>query len=144
MVSSRGRRWGVRELIQIYFKRKRTKGQNSIYCMLHLWKNIIGYFFTFPLSDELYELSNFILKFQPKVYQSEVKSLSSGLLFVTPWTARLLRPWDFPGKNTGVGGHFLFREIFLTQGLNLGLPHFRQALYHLSHQGSLKCLKLMD
>ena len=23
-----------------------------------------------------------------------------------PWPARLLRPWDFPGKNTGVGCHF--------------------------------------
>ena len=27
-------------------------------------------------------------------------------------------------------------EIFLTQGLNPGLPHCRQTLYHLSHQGS--------
>ena len=30
---------------------------------------------------------------------------------------RLLRPWDFPGKNTGVGCHFLPWEIFLTKGL---------------------------
>jgi len=65
-------------------------------------------------------------------------------LFVTPWTTRLLCPWDFPGKNTGVGSHFLLWEIFLTQGLNLGLPHYRQMLYLLSHQGSLKCIKLMD
>ena len=28
----------------------------------------------------------------------------------------------FPGKNTGVGCHFLLQGIFLTQGLNLGLP----------------------
>ena len=28
------------------------------------------------------------------------------------------------------------RGIFLTQGLNLGLPHCRQILYHLSHQES--------
>ena len=34
---------------------------------------------------------------------------------------RLLRPWDFPGKNTGVGCHFLLQEIFPTQGLNLHL-----------------------
>ena len=47
--------------------------------------------------------------------------------------ARLLRLWDFPGKNTGVGCHFLFHGIFLTQGWNLGLPHWRQTLYHLSH-----------
>ena len=44
--------------------------------------------------------------------------------------------WDFPGKNTGVGRHFLLQEIFPTQGLNLGLPHCGQMLYHLSHQGS--------
>ena len=32
-------------------------------------------------------------------------------LFVTPWTiaARLLCPWDYPGKNTGVGCHALFQ-----------------------------------
>ena len=47
---------------------------------------------------------------------------------------RLLGPWDFPGKNTGVGYCFLLQEIFLTQGLNPGLPHCRQTLYHLSHQ----------
>ena len=46
---------------------------------------------------------------------------------------RLLRPWDFPGKNTGVGCHCLLQGIFPTQGLN---PHCRQILYHLSHQGS--------
>ena len=42
----------------------------------------------------------------------------------------------FPGKNTGVGCHFLLQEIFPSQGLNPGLPHCRQMLYHLSHQGS--------
>ena len=48
---------------------------------------------------------------------------------------RLCRPWDFPGKNTGVGCHFLLQGIFPTQGLNPGLLHCRQTLYHLSHQG---------
>ena len=28
--------------------------------------------------------------------------------------------------------------VFPTQGSNLGLPHYRQILYHLSHQGSPK------
>ena len=32
--------------------------------------------------------------------------------------------------------HFLLQGIFPTQGLNLGLPHCRQTLYCLSHQGS--------
>ena len=43
----------------------------------------------------------------------------------------------FPGKNTGLGCHFLLQEIFLTQGMNWGLLHCRHMLYHLSHQGSL-------
>ena len=58
--------------------------------------------------------------------------------FVTPWTvpARLLCPWNSPGKNTGVGSHSLLQGVFLTQGSNLGLLHCRQILYHLSHQGT--------
>jgi len=50
--------------------------------------------------------------------------------------ARLLCPWDFPGKNTGVGCHSHLQEIFLIQGSNLSLLHCRQILYHLNHQGS--------
>ena len=32
--------------------------------------------------------------------------------------ARLLCPWSFPGKNTGVGYHLLLTQIFLNQILN--------------------------
>ena len=39
--------------------------------------------------------------------------------------ARLLYPWDFPGKNTGVGCHFLLQGILPTLGSNPGLPHCR-------------------
>ena len=35
-----------------------------------------------------------------------------------------------------MGCHFLLHGIFPTEGLNLGLLHCRQTLYHLSHQGS--------
>ena len=49
---------------------------------------------------------------------------------------RLLCPWDFPGKNTGVGCYFLPQRIFPSQGSNPGLPHCRQTLDPLSHQGS--------
>ena len=48
----------------------------------------------------------------------------------------LLHSWDSPGKNTGVGCHFLLQGIFPIQGLNPGLPHCRQMLYGLSHQES--------
>ena len=42
-------------------------------------------------------------------WKVKVKSLSHVWLLATPWTAahQLLRPWDFPGKSTGVGCHCL-------------------------------------
>ena len=40
-----------------------------------------------------------------------------------PYSARLLCSWDFPGRNTGVGCHFLLQGIFLTQGSNPYLLH---------------------
>ena len=51
------------------------------------------------------------------------------------YLTRLLCPWTFPGKSTGVGCHFLLQGIFLTQQSNSGLLHCRQILHHLSHQG---------
>ena len=50
--------------------------------------------------------------------------------------SRLFCPWDSPGKNNGVGYHFLSQWTFPTQRLNPDLPHCRQILYHQSHQGS--------
>ena len=43
--------------------------------------------------------------------------------------ASLLCPYDFPGKNTGVGCHFLLKGIFLTQGSHPSLLHCKQ-IYH--------------
>ena len=57
---------------------------------------------------------------------------------------RLLRPWDFSGKNTGVGCHFLLQEIFPTQGLKPGLWQCRQTLHHLSHQGKINSKWIKD
>ena len=51
-----------------------------------------------------------------------------------PQSARLLCPWDTPGKNIAVGCHALPQGIFPTQRLNPGLLHCRQILYCLSHQ----------
>ena len=50
--------------------------------------------------------------------------------------ARLLCPWNFPGKNPGVGCHFLLLEIFSTQGSNTHLLHW-QADLPMSHQGNI-------
>ena len=43
---------------------------------------------------------------------------------------------DSLGRNTVVGCHALLQGIFPTQGSNPGLPHCRQILYQMSHQGS--------
>ena len=40
---------------------------------------------------------------------------------------------DSPGKNSGVGCHFLLQGIFPIQGSNPGLLQFGQILCHLSH-----------
>ena len=48
---------------------------------------------------------------------------------------------DSSGKNTGVGFHALFQGSLPIQGSNPGLPHCRQILYHLSHQGSPRILE---
>ena len=55
-------------------------------------------------------------------------------LFCNPMdcSARLLCPWDSPGKDTGVGIYALLQGVFLTQGLKLCLlylPYCRQILY---------------
>ena len=46
-------------------------------------------------------------------------------------------PWNSPGQNTGVGSLSLIQGIFPNQGLNPGLPHWRQILYQLSHKNPL-------
>ena len=48
----------------------------------------------------------------------------------------MVYPWNFPGKNAGVGCHSILQELFPTQGLNPGLLRCRQILHHLNHQGS--------
>ena len=71
--------------------------------------------------------------------------LSPSVVFHSSWPhgqsqpARLLCPWDSPGKNTGVGCHALLQGIFPTQGLNLhllGFLHWQVDSLSLSHLGS--------
>ena len=84
------------------------------------------------LKMEVYLMYNMKVK-------SEIEVTQLSLTLCDPMDGSLPRlrdPWDFPGKNTGVGCHFLLQGIFPTQGSNLGLLHCRQTLYHLSHQGS--------
>ena len=70
------------------------------------------------------------------------QQLSLIRLFANPWTvpSRLLCPWNFPGKNTGVDCHSLLQGILLTQGWNPGLLLCRQILHRLNHQRNFDVL----
>ena len=78
-----------------------------------------------------------------EIVKSQSYSLSLVWLFVTPWTVA----WEatlsikFSRQGSGVGCHSFLQGIFLTQELNPGLLYWRQILYHLSHQGSLRILE---
>ena len=56
------------------------------------------------------------------------KSLQSFLILYNPTDYSLPAPlpWDSPGKNTGVGCHFLFQRIFPNQGWDLDRLHHRR------------------
>ena len=65
--------------------------------------------------------------------------LSHVQLFATLWTIahQTILSVRFPRQEYW-SGLFLLQGIFQTQGLNPGLLHCGQILYHLSHQGSPK------
>ena len=90
----------------------------------------IGY----PLQYSWSSLVTQIVKNQPAMQKkwSESRSVTSDSL----QAHGLYIPWNSLGQNTGVDNLSLHQGIFLTQGLNPGLPHCRQTLYCLSHQGS--------
>ena len=52
-----------------------------------------------------------------------------------PGSTRPLCPWDFPGKNTGVGWHFWLPGDLPNPGLNHCLLHWQADSLPLSHLG---------
>ena len=44
-------------------------------------------------------------------------------------------PWDFPGKNTGVGCHFFLQGLFPSQGSN-HVSHIADRFFTVNHQGA--------
>ena len=68
-------------------------------------------------------------------------SQSSPVMSNSLWTYGLYSPWNSPGQDTGMGSLPLLQRVFSTQGLNPGLPHYRQILYQLSHKGDPRILE---
>ena len=70
---------------------------------------------------------NWIKKMYTEEYHSTVER-EECLSLVTKWMefeSKLVCPWTSPGKNTGVGCHFLLQGIFPTQRSNLHLLHWQ-------------------
>ena len=68
------------------------------------------------------------LPFPSPMHEGKKGKWSSSVMSDSQWPhglqlTRLLSPWDFPGKSTGVGCRFFLQGIFPTQGSILGLPH---------------------
>ena len=73
---------------------------------------------------------------QHNILLSSPSFVSNSLWSHGLYPTRLLCPWDFPGKNTGVSNNFLLWGIFWTQGLNLNPLHWQADTLPLSYQGS--------
>ena len=69
-------------------------------------------------------------------YLPLIKSVCVSRAQLCPTLCNLMAcPWNPLGKNTGVGCHSLLWGDLPNQGIELGLLHCRQILYHLSYQG---------
>ena len=103
-----------------------TQGLNPcLLCLLH-WQ--VG---SFPLALHGNLMEYNLLK--------KEKEKAESLCYTTDcWLSGVLQapPWNCPGKKTGVGCHFLFQGIFLTQGSNPCHLHWQMDSWLLSHQGS--------
>ena len=111
----------------------REKIKRKIWSQLNRWDNSTN------------KLNKISMKNVSIIYLRQVvppisaQCLSRVRLFVTPRTAAHQAPLFFPGKNTGVGCHFLLQGIFPTQGSILRLLHLlhcRVGSLTLHHQGS--------
>ena len=110
--------WTTREVKEIicshFFFRERESSIETFHTVLFQVKNF-----------------TFCIEFNYTLLHRQVVSNSCDCMDCRP--TRLLSPWHFPGKNTGVGCHFLLQDIFLAQGLNLCFLHCRLSLSHRGH-----------
>ena len=84
------------------------------------------------------QFSGILLRPFPYISAVTAQLFSHVWLFMTSGTVAHQAPMSirFSRQNTGLSCHSLLQGIFPTQESNPGLPHCRQILYHLSHQGS--------
>ena len=74
--------------------------------------------FSFKMALSLLRECNPVKSGSHNPSQFSLSVMSDSLRPYKPKPARLLCPWDSPGRNTGEGCHFLLQGIFLTQESN--------------------------
>ena len=117
--------------------RKESNRTEWLHCTSLLINEHVAFTFHFPKCVEISSPSVSFSPFCLSWWVSERESRSVMSDSLRP--PGLYSPWNSPGQNTRVGSLSLLQGIFPTQGSNLGLPrlpHCRQILYQLNHQGS--------
>ena len=96
----------------------------------------------------LYIIKEFQIKAEIRYYNTPIRkmkwkslSLSDSLQPHGLYSTRFLCPWGFSRQEYWCGLPYSPPGDLSTQGLNLGLLHCGQILYHLSHQGSPRILE---
>ena len=132
-------------LIQIYLILLFCLGT---YCVLIWDKKWIGSNF---VCLELVDFQSFFFFFSPELLVCAQSCLTfCNHMNCSPPGSSV--PWNFPGRNIGVGCHFLLQGIFPTQALNLHLLcllHCRRVLYQVRIQNcevlaAQSCLMLCE
>ena len=103
------------------------RGKETQHWIMHVWMNWVGWKVRSGFSTGCYGCCCLLAKSCLTLWPHGLQP------------ARLLCPWDFPGRNTGVGCHFLLWGIFPIQGLNpylLSLMNWQVDPSPLSHLGS--------
>ena len=103
---------------------------------IHSEKQTLLYNVSFdsPENSNKYHCNHFV--------QGECESCLGGLVAKSwptlLWLGKLLCPWDFPGKNAGLGCHSLLQGIFPDPGIEPVSPALTGGSSLLSHQASLR------
>ena len=112
----------------------------QVWAVLGKRKIIRAYGFSFASQDLVWIYSaHTLIKLKQHGWISKgvlCSVVSNSLQLHGLYTARFLCRWNFSGKNTGVGCHFLLQGIFPSQGLKLHLLHWQVDCLPLHHLGS--------
>ena len=89
-----------------------------------------------PSSTKLERVTGAVEGLHQEDHEVISESESHSVVSVSLQSHGLYSLWHSPDQDTGVGSYSLLQGIFPTQGLEPGVLHCGQILYHLKHQES--------